>query len=254
MADAGTSAGAWRGSCTTPPHRRPTGSRSRPRPCAAPRRRGPGRDRLIEPLDFILQLADVALAETRALIFGLRPASLAREGLTAGLQPLTPAVAARHELDLAAGAEPELDLATKEAFYRVAQEALHNVVKHAPARSVGVRQPTDGENVELRVIDDGVGFEPRADHPGHIGLDGMRKRGRALGLELAVESRPGAGTEVRLRTHAPARRRGRALPWSRPPRVGGAGASEVVGCLRPASRACSDARSRSSSRAWAASA
>lgn len=177
---------------------------------------GGGADQLIEPLDFILQLADVALAEMRALIFGLRPESLAEEGLTGGLQRLTAAIAARHELevDLAAEREPKLDLPAKEAFHRISQEALHNVVKHAAARSVGVRLITDVENVELRIIDDGVGFDAEAGHPGHNGLDGMRERARALGLVLDVDSRPGTGTEIRLRTRALPRRRHRPLPWS----------------------------------------
>jgi signal transduction histidine kinase len=175
-----------------------------------------GMARLAEPLDYILQLAEVALAELRALIFGLRPESLAEEGLIVGLQRLTAAVAARHKLtvDLVANAEPDLDIRTKEALYRIAQEAIQNVVKHASARSVEVQLIADRHDVELRIADDGVGFEPGADYPGHIGLNSMKERAHALNLELTVDSHPGAGVQVKVRTHALPRHSARVLPWS----------------------------------------
>ena len=175
-----------------------------------------GMARLAEPLDYILQLAEVALAELRALIFGLRPESLAEEGLIVGLQRLTAAVAARHKLmvDLVANAEPDLDIRTKEALYRIAQEAIQNVVKHASARSVEVQLIADRQDVELRIVDDGVGFEPGADYPGHIGLNSMKERAHALNLELTVDSHPGAGVQVNVRTHALPRHSARVLPWS----------------------------------------
>ena len=171
---------------------------------------------LAEPLDYILQLAEVALAELRALIFGLRPESLAEEGLIVGLQRLTAAVAARHKLtvDLVANAEPDLDIRTKEALYRIAQEAIQNVVKHASARAVEVQLIADRHDVELRIADDGVGFEPGADYPGHIGLNSMKERAHALNLELTVDSHPGAGVQVKVRTHALPRHSARVLPWS----------------------------------------
>ena len=175
-----------------------------------------GMARLAEPLDYILQLAEVALAELRALIFGLRPESLAEEGLIVGLQRLAAAVAARHKLtvDLVANAEPDLDIRTKEALYRIAQEAIQNVVKHASARSVEVQLIADRHDVELRIADDGVGFEPGADYPGHIGLNSMKERAHALNLELTVDSHPGAGVQVNVRTHALPRHSARVLPWS----------------------------------------
>ena len=171
---------------------------------------------LAEPLDYILQLAEVALAELRALIFGLRPESLAEEGLIVGLQRLTAAVAARHKLTvgLVANAEPDLDIRTKEALYRIAQEAIQNVVKHASARAVEVQLIADRHDVELRIADDGIGFEPGTDYPGHIGLNSMKDRAHALNLELTVDSHPGAGVQVKVRTHALPRHSARVLPWS----------------------------------------
>jgi signal transduction histidine kinase len=166
----------------------------------------PGMGQLIEPLDYILQLAEAALAEMRALIFGLRPESLAEEGLIAGLQRLTAAVATRHrlEVDLVAEAEPELDIQAKEALYRIAQEAIQNVVKHASARSIKLELIADGQNIELRITDDGVGFDPGADFPGHIGLHSMKERAQAMNLELTVDGHPGAGVQVKVRNAPPA--------------------------------------------------
>jgi len=171
---------------------------------------------LIEPLDFILQLADVALEEMRALIFGLRPESMAEEGLVRGLERLTAAVAGRHRIEvrLLGKAEPDLYVATKEAFYRIAQEALQNAAKHASAGTVTVRLVTDSRGVELQIVDDGVGFEPRANHPGHLGLEGMKERARAANLQLTVDSHPGGGARVRVRTPALPRRSATVLPWS----------------------------------------
>src|SRR2546427_8934152 len=102
--------------------------------------RDPGMGRLSEPLDYILQLAEGALAELRALIFDLRPESLAEEGLIAGLQRLTAAVVARHKLtvDLVANAEPDLDIRTKEAPSRMPQEPTQNVCKPPPARTAEI--------------------------------------------------------------------------------------------------------------------
>ena len=171
---------------------------------------------LIEPLDFILQLADVALAEMRALIIGLRPESLAEEGLVRGLERLTAAVAGRHRIEVRflGDAEPDLDVPAKEALYRIAQEALQNAAKHASARSVTVRLVSDFRGVELQIVDDGVGFEPRANHPGHLGLEGMKERARAANLQLTVDSHPGGGARVRVRTRALPRRSATVLPWS----------------------------------------
>src|ERR1700719_1057346 len=89
--------------------------------------------RLIEALDYIVDQSEAALVELRSLIFGLRPESVAEEGLVAGLRRLTAAVAAPHRLhvEVVAETEPDIDDSAKGAIYRIAQEALQDVVKHA---------------------------------------------------------------------------------------------------------------------------
>jgi signal transduction histidine kinase len=94
--------------------------------------------------------------------------------------------------------EPELSLDAKEALYRVAQEAIHNVVKHAEASRVWLTLKSRPEAVLLEVQDDGKGFDPTQDFPGHLGQRSMRERSEAIGAGLTVESAPGQGTRVRV--------------------------------------------------------
>ncbi len=95
--------------------------------------RDPGR--VTEPLEYVLSLAKAGLAEMRALIFDLRPESLATEGLIAALEKQAALVQARHELAVHAALcdEPDAPLEVKETIYRIVQEALHNTFKHAQA-------------------------------------------------------------------------------------------------------------------------
>jgi signal transduction histidine kinase len=176
----------------------------------------PESDRLIEALDYIVDQSEAALVELRSLIFGLRPESVAEEGLVAGLRRLTAAVGARQKLqvEVVAEGEPDIDNSAKEALYRIAQESLQNVVKHASAHAVRVQLVSEGDKVELVIDDDGIGFDSDADHPGHLGISGMKQRAAAHNLELTVHSRTEGGVEVRVRTHALPRRTKHAIPWS----------------------------------------
>lgn len=158
--------------------------------------------RLNESLGYVLSLAEAALAEMRSLIFGLRPETLEKEGLIAGLTKLVAAVRARPGLrvDFEAVSEPQLEMEAKEALYRIAQEAMHNVVKHASATEVVVRLASADGRLELVVGDNGVGFRTETAHPGHLGLHTMRERVDELGWSLDIDSTPASGTTVRVRT------------------------------------------------------
>jgi signal transduction histidine kinase len=93
--------------------------------------------------------------------------------------------------------DDRLPIEVEEVFYRVAQEALHNIVKHAGAREVRIELTRDRVgDVRLRIIDDGKGFDPGAVPDGHLGLTGMRARMDKLGGRLDVVSRSGEGTTV----------------------------------------------------------
>ncbi len=153
-----------------------------------------------EALDTVIELAEAALAEMRALIFELRPEALADVGLVGALHRQLDGLELRHglttERDLPD--EPSLPFASKQVLLRVVQEALHNVVKHARASCVRVHAWDEGERLHLQVRDDGVGFDPQASFPGHLGHTSMRERLAALGGHLRLTSAPGAGTTIAL--------------------------------------------------------
>jgi signal transduction histidine kinase len=107
------------------------------------------------------------------------------------------------------GAYRPLPPGTEQEILRVAQEAIHNVKKHAAATRLTVQLEYRPSEVALEVRDDGRGFAQRDDGapadlpPGHYGLTGMHERAAAVGGSLEVQSAPASGTTVRLRAPAP---------------------------------------------------
>jgi signal transduction histidine kinase len=164
--------------------------------------RDPGE--LPESLDYLLSLAEAALAEMRALIFELRPESLETEGLAAALLKQAAALQARHEVPVETDLcdEPSLSLKVKQELYRVAQEALHNTIKHADASRVNVRLGRTAEAIILEIRDNGRGFDSAGSFPGHLGLLSMQERVEQLAGVLSIESTPGEGTTIRARVPA----------------------------------------------------
>lgn len=162
--------------------------------------------RAVEPLDYILDLAEAALADMRSLILELQPESLEREGLVGALAKRVDAINGRYGIDVRTDLpdEPPIPLGTKQAVYRIAQEALHNLVKHSRAKHASLRLRSDRDALTMEVADDGEGFDPSGSYPGHFGLQSMRERAESGGGELRVESGPGAGTTVRVRVPMPA--------------------------------------------------
>jgi signal transduction histidine kinase len=154
--------------------------------------------RVAEPLNYVLSLTEAALAEMRALIFELRPESMETEGLVSALTKQAAAAQARHNLIVSTDLcqEPDLPLLVKQDLYRIAQEAIHNTVKHAHARKVELHLDQVPEGVLLEVRDDGVGFDATASFPGHLGLHSMRERITNLGGTFQIESTPGTGTRI----------------------------------------------------------
>lgn len=159
----------------------------------------------IAPLEYVIVLAEAGLAEMRALIFELRPESLATEGVIAALNRQVDVLRTHYKLtvDAQLGEEPTLSLEKKQALYRIAQEALHNIVKHADARKVLLRLSRQDGALILEVRDDGKGFDPTEPFPGHLGLHSIRERAARLGGACSIESAPSQGTclRVRIPTH-----------------------------------------------------
>lgn len=158
------------------------------------------------PLDYLLALAEGGIAETRALVFALRPDALATEGLVAALTRQVDSLRLRYELEVEAalGVEPDVPLPVKEALYRIGMEALHNTVKHAKARHVRVSLTRDAGTLSLEVVDDGVGFDPTRAFPGHLGQVSMRERAEQLDGTLTVRSAPEQGTQITAHIPIPA--------------------------------------------------
>ncbi len=153
-------------------------------------------------LDESLAATRGGLADVRAALQALRVEPLADLGLalavTAEAQTLTQRAGLALELDVDAdvGSLPE---AIEHTVYRVAQEALENVARHAEARQVAVVLKRAGPELTLMVRDDGRGFDPSTTPADRYGLLGMRERCAAVGARLEFESRPGVGTRVHLK-------------------------------------------------------
>ncbi|WP_309570894.1 sensor histidine kinase [Deinococcus sp.] len=163
-----------------------------------------------QSLEYTIRLADGGVSEMKALLFSLRPDALEEGGLVAALRQHAHVLETRHSLTVHAElrAEPLLAPETQAAAYRVAQEAMHNVVKHARATQVWldvhVTNEMAGPQVVLSVRDDGRGFDPLALTPGTLGQRSMRERAAGVGGTLDVLSAPGEGTTVTLRVPGPA--------------------------------------------------
>lgn len=151
-------------------------------------------------------LLEEIFGELRSLILQLRPPDLERDGLAASLAKHLEVVGRTHGLAtrLEAGSLGEVGNEAEQALFRIAQEALTNVVRHARAGEVVVRLAEDGGRVTLAVVDDGRGFDP-TDHgisSRRLGLVSMRERAVDLGGTLQVQSAPGEGTTVRAQVPA----------------------------------------------------
>ncbi|MER6675676.1 GAF domain-containing sensor histidine kinase [Streptomyces sp. NPDC000983] len=153
-------------------------------------------------LQQVAALAAEAADELRAAVVELRPAALDEDGLVATLrthvQVLDRAHTARVSFD--GRGVRALPAAQEEALLRVAQEALHNALRHSGAETVEVTLHRRGTGAVLRVADDGTGFDPKTVRRAgrHLGLVSMRDRASGAGGTLTVESAPGKGTTVEM--------------------------------------------------------
>ncbi len=154
----------------------------------------------VAPIDYALVLAEAGMTEMRALIYELRPESLQIEGLVQALVRQADTLRVRYNIQVETDLcdEPPLSIEEKEAFYRIAQEALHNTVKHARATQVELRLSYSGPNIQLSIKDNGIGFDPNAIYTGHFGLHSMRERIEEIGGKLDIKSIPGCGSRIEV--------------------------------------------------------
>ncbi|HEY9076146.1 MAG TPA: PAS domain S-box protein [Anaerolineaceae bacterium] len=151
-------------------------------------------------LEEIRQLTRGALAEMRTLLVELRPNALVEVPLPTLLRQLTEALIGRSRMNIQLSAEGERKLPAdvQVGLYRLAQEALNNVVKHAKASQAVVTLRCSDDSVRLTIADNGVGFDPSTVTADHLGLKIMRERAEAIGAKLSIYSEPGEGTQVSI--------------------------------------------------------
>jgi two-component system sensor histidine kinase UhpB len=141
-----------------------------------------------------------SLEDVRAIAQRLRPEALDHLGLVSALVALTTDTARRSGMTVSRSIDHALPQQSPEvevALYRVAQEALTNVARHARAREAELELHRNGQRLVLSIADDGVGFDPARVTAG-TGIRGMRERAVLIGAHLVIGSRVGGGTEVRL--------------------------------------------------------
>lgn len=151
-------------------------------------------------LERLRQLAQSALSEMELLISELRPEKMTTGGLASALRQylangrLSESLSVTVEID----GDAALDPAEEQGLFRIVQEALNNVVKHAQASRASVRLHL-AEPLWIEVEDQGRGFDlRRAQHGSGVGLTGMRERAAEIGWHLQISTAPGAGTRIRL--------------------------------------------------------
>jgi PAS domain S-box-containing protein len=138
-----------------------------------------------------------AMAEMRILLMELRPEHLQRMTLHDSFRQLTEAARGRKALtfDLQIDAETNIPLEVKVALYRIAQEALNNIVKHSSATYVRIGLANQPDSVKLTIADDGTGFDTEDDTAG-LGMTTMHERARSLGADLHIDSHLDGGTNI----------------------------------------------------------
>jgi signal transduction histidine kinase len=151
-------------------------------------------------LEELQQLTRGALAEMRALLLELRPTALTEKPLGELIRNLTEAMVSRTRvpvsLDILHDEPPPPEIQV--VCYRIAQETLNNVSKHAAATQVEIALSSKADRVSLTIQDNGAGFDLDESRPGHLGLGIMQERAQRIGAQLTIDSAKGQGTSVTL--------------------------------------------------------
>lgn len=147
------------------------------------------------------QLIASALAEMRILLLELHPSSLTQVTLKQLFEQLLRPLQKRKQLNMQVeiGDLPHLPPETQIALYRIVQEALNNILKHAAAKHITFKAVQQGNQLDLMISDDGYGFDPHEREGTSMGLNIMHERAAAVGAALNIDSVPGSGTQIRIR-------------------------------------------------------
>ena len=162
-------------------------------------------DRARAMIDKCQKLVEKTVIEARHLISGLRPPILDKFGVVAAI---------RHMVENAAGGGIEVTFEAEVsahrftpllegAVFRIAQEAINNAIRHSKSDRIQVRLRETNEQIELEVVDCGIGFDPSSIEETRFGIQGMRERARLLCGQLEIDSSPGKGTRVFVKMPIP---------------------------------------------------
>jgi signal transduction histidine kinase len=165
---------------------------------------GDGQPEITERIDHALQNTRIGLTDTRRALKDLRVKQVEDLGLKLALENLYLQAASRKEFHLELDLPevvPESSVLIEQVYYRIAQESLTNIIKHADAKSVSLRLYQENSEYIMIIEDDGIGFDldqqPSLDK---LGLRGMQERATDCGSELEIASQPGSGTKITLTT------------------------------------------------------
>lgn len=154
-----------------------------------------------QSLDDLRRLTRGAQADMRLLLAELRPSTLTDAELGDLLRLLGNALAGRTNIptNVTIKGAGKLPSEVQVTLYRLCQEGLNNIAKHAGASQVDILLQYDPDGVELSIRDDGRGFDPQQTLPGHYGLSMMNERAAAIGATFTINSQPGQGAEIVIR-------------------------------------------------------
>ncbi|MEI8358330.1 MAG: PAS domain S-box protein, partial [Deltaproteobacteria bacterium] len=166
-------------------------------------------DQLSQQAGEIVKLLAGAMGQVRRLARGLDPVDVERFGLAKALEKLATDTVESYKVEctfLSRPEEPHVDLAVARETYRIAQEAVHNAIRHGAAKHLDIRLEADAETIVVTVADDGKGFKHAEPFPtpaissdsSGMGLRIMRYRAHTVGGEVYIDSEPGRGTEIRV--------------------------------------------------------
>ncbi|NLZ43953.1 MAG: sensor histidine kinase [Clostridia bacterium] len=150
----------------------------------------------------VKEMVEEAQREMRLMIYGLQPTVLREKGFFEALETLCELFGARYQLEVTSlleGDETRIDHKTQLALYRVIQEALHNIVKHARATKAKVSLTIQEREAVARIEDNGQGFNGRQAKSSGLGLAGMKERIAALQGDFHLAPAPGKGTTITVR-------------------------------------------------------
>jgi signal transduction histidine kinase len=154
-------------------------------------------ERAAEQTAKVVMLNQAAMAEMRTLLLELRPEAIINTRLDTLLQQLTHAAKGQRLIETQADIDLTLPADVHVAFYRIAQESIHNILKHTKATEMVITLKKQDDQLMLCIEDNGAGFDTTASTAG-LGLNSMRERAASIGAELEIESAADKGTTIRL--------------------------------------------------------